>query len=68
MKERARILPLDLYSTEQHTPNSNVHVARLAQGYKETAYRLNAASLKATREQYICYSFFNKDSATSPLL
>lgn len=45
----ARILPLDLYSTEQHTPNSNVRATRLAQGYTETAYRLNAASLKATR-------------------
>lgn len=49
-KEVIRILPLDLYSTEQHTPSSSVHVARQAQGYKETAHRLNVASLKVTRE------------------
>lgn len=51
MKEATRISPLDLYSTEQHTPSSNVRATHRAQGYKEIAHRLNAVSLEVRRKQ-----------------
>lgn len=57
MKAGRRIPPLDLCSTEQHTPSSNVRAARPARGYKGTAYRLTAASLKVRREGHIYFSF-----------
>lgn len=61
MKAGRRIPPPDLCSTEQHTPSSNARAARRARGYKGTAYRLTAASLKEGKDIFI-FLFLNKNS------
>lgn len=61
-QQTERDAPLGPYSTEQHTPSSNVHAARQAQGYTGTAHRLNAASLKDTEGNSLVS---NKNVATS---